>query len=399
MGVLLPAKLPKLRARRALVATPVTAAAAALAAWFAIHHIPWLGPALADGARSLFGPRLVAWAEDAAYGVQDRWDQWRHGNDAPSTYWSSGAPVPAPSSSMPSGAAGQPPSFPPAPARILFPNVATPEDGTWLIVEGMRRPDGSPIMVKTMVHPDHERPYTVLAVVAMDVGQIELHAVPGTVEPRDSTLPESKRPGTVAPADVDRLLAAFNGGFQTIHGRYGMMVDGHRLLPPQDNACTLAIYRNGHLAVAPWTDLSATEADMAAFRQTPDCLVRRGQRHPELENMYSTSWGAVVGGKTVIRRSAIGLSEDGKALFFGMGDALTARTLADGMMAVGAHDVAQLDVNHVFPRFVFFERTSAGGVVAGAPLCSGFSFSPGDYVRSPMPRDFFYVTRRETGST
>jgi hypothetical protein len=390
--------MPRSRVRRVMTVAPVAILGAALALWVAIHRLPWLGPALADGARAVFGPAVVAWAEDTAYGLQDRWDRWRHGDDAPSTYWNPGDVAASPAPGASDGASAQAPGFPPAPAAILFPAVAAPGDGRWVPAQGLARPDGTPIMVKTMVHPDRERPYTVLALVAMDVSQISLHAVPGTVEPHDPTLPEAQRPGMVAPSDVDTLLAAFNGGFQTIHGRYGMMVDGHRLLPPQDRSCTVAIYRDGRVAVAPWTELASTEPQMAAFRQTPECLVHAGVRHPELENMYATSWGAVVGGKTVIRRSALGLSKDGRTLFFGMGDSLTARTLADGMMAAGAHDVAQLDVNHVFPRFVFFERRAGTGVVAGTPLCGGFSFSPSDYVRSPMLRDFFYVTRRQGAS-
>ncbi len=371
-----------------------------LVGWFAIHHVPWLGPALADGARAVFGPRVVAWAEDEAYGLQDCWDQWRHGHDAPRTYWATGtAAAPEPVSSA-AGEGNGAAYFPPGPARILFPGVATSVDGLWVSAAGMTRADGAPIMVKTMVHPDRQRSYTVLAVVAMDLAQISLHEVPGTVEPRDPTLPEDKRPGKVAPSDLDALLAAFNGGFQTIHGHYGMMVDGHTLLPPQQASCTVAIYRDGHVAIGPWPELSSTQEQMAAFRQTPECLAAKGVRHKELDNMYSTNWGAVVGGKTVIRRSALGLSPDGKVLYFGMGDSLTARSLADGMMAAGAVDVAQLDVNHVFPRFVFFEHKAGGKeVVAGTPLCSGFSFLPGDYVRTPMPRDFFYVTRREPGAS
>ena len=373
--------------------------ASLFALWIAIHHVPWLGPALADGTRAVVGPAPVAWAEDAAYAWQDRYDRWRHGDDAPHTYWEvppAGAaetPPAVTSSTSDTAPEAVPSSFPPPSFTPPHKHVASKSDGQWVAMSGRAAPGGKALMAKAMVHPDRERPYTVIAVVAMDLARIRIHAVPGTIEPRGDAFPAERRTGTVPEREQDLLIAAFNGGFQTIHGGYAMMVDGIRLGDPRDDACTVALYPDGRIRIRSWPVLAADAPNMAAFRQTPRCLVEQGERHPELENAYNTSWGAVVGGGTVVRRSALGVSADGMVLFFGMGDSLTARSLADGMRAAGAHDVAQLDVNHVFPRFLLFDVANGGEVQAVQPLCSGFSFSSGDYVRVPMPRDFFYVTR------
>ncbi|HPY21070.1 MAG TPA: hypothetical protein PLM08_25485, partial [Polyangiaceae bacterium] len=49
-----------------------------LGLWIAIHRIPWLGPWLADSARSVVGPGPIATLEDVAYGIEDRWNRvWR----------------------------------------------------------------------------------------------------------------------------------------------------------------------------------------------------------------------------------------------------------------------------------------------------------------------------------
>lgn len=370
--------------------------------WIGIHRIPWLGPALADGVRAVLGPAPVAWAEDVAYGWQDRVNRWRHGEDAPHTYWDVPAEVPAPAvsvapavSAAPSAVATR--SFPPPSFEAPHPHLSSKADGVWVPVDGRAKVGDSTTMVKTMVHPDNERPYTVLAIVAMDLTRLSLHAVAGTLEPRGETFPERMRTGRVPPDELDSVIAAFNGGFQTIHGGYAMMVDGHTIGEPREDACTVGLYRDGSIRIRSWPVLAPETDEMKAYRQTPRCLVEKGERHPELVNRYNTSWGAVVGGGTVIRRSALGVSEDGKVLFFGMGDSLTARSLADGMKVAGAHDVAQLDVNHVFPRFLFFAETREG-VQAVEPLCRGFSFSPADYVEKPMARDFFYVTARTPSS-
>ncbi len=379
---------------RTLAVASAVVAVCVLGLWVAIHKIPWLGPALADGVRAVVGPAPVAWAEDFAYGWQDRVNHWRHGNDAPHTYWEVPGNIVPVASASPSPHGSAPPvvpAFPPKSIDPPFRAVAAPGDGVWVPVLGRAQVDGTPAMVKTMVHPDHERPYTVLALVAIDVSRVRIHAAAGTIEPRDRTFPETLRSGTIPDDHLPRLIGAFNGGFQTIHGGYGMMVDGHTIGEPRTDACTVGLYRDGSIRIRSWPALQNEVERMKAYRQTPRCLVENGERHPELENRYNTSWGAVVDGGTVIRRSALGISADGKTLFFGMGDSLTARSLADGMKAAGAHDAAQLDVNHVFPRFVFFGDV-ADGLEAVEPLCPGFSFSPGDYVKTPMPRDFFYLT-------
>lgn len=382
---------------RGLAIAGVVLVLAVVLLWIAIHRIPWLGPAIADGTRAVVGPEPVAWAEDVAYGMQDRINRWRHGDDAPHAYWdvpvhqnpAATTSVEAPSSS----AFTAPASFPPKPFKPPHAHVATQADGVWVPVQGRSTKNGSPTMVKSMVHPDHERPYTVLAMVAMDLTRLRVHAAAGTLEPRDPKFPEHMRAGRVPDAHLADVVAAFNGGFQTIHGGYSMMVDGHRIGEPLTDACTVALYPDQRIRIRSWEVLAGETEKMRAYRQTPRCLVERGQRHAELDNPYNTSWGAVVNGGTVIRRSALGISEDGKVLFFGMGDALTARSLADGMRIAGAFDVAQLDVNHVFPRFLLF-GDGVDGVEAVEPLCSGFSFSRGDYVKSPMARDFFYVTHQ-----
>jgi hypothetical protein len=364
---------------------------------------------LADGARAVVGPKPVAWVEDVTYSCQDRYNRWRYGDAQPTTYWavpsssaeaasppSSGAPVaesPAPDGK---GAAG---GFPPASFTPPSDRVAAAGDGVWIPASSLTASAGRPIMAKTMVHPDERRPFAALALVAMDLRDVVLHAVPGTVEPRASDVPKDKRPGLIEPTDFASLMAAFNGGFLSVHGHYAMMADGTHLGEPRPTACTIAVYRDGSVRVRSWPELATTESEMAAFRQTPQCLVEQGRINPALHS-DNTHWGAAVGGATVIRRSAIGVTADGRTLLFGMGDALTAKSIADGMTAAGAFDVAQLDVNHSFPRFIFFDKKGAAeGAFVATGLVPGFTFNQGDYVRTPSFRDFFYVTRRSTPAT
>lgn len=107
----------------------------------------------------------------------------------------------------------------------------------------------------------------------------------------------------------------------------------------------------------------------------------------------TTNWGAAADGSPVIRRSAMGVDARGEFLFVGVSNATTAPAIADAMHHAGAADVAELDVNWAFPRFLVFRADAAGHLVAQS-LFPGFVFEKDQYVGKRSQRDFFYVVRR-----
>jgi hypothetical protein len=375
--------------------------------WYGIHNIPGFGPALADGVRAVLGPSVVAWIEDTAYGLADDINVWRHKDDAPQTFWDvpasakalgpadAPATVPAVASSADTLVPAKPPgaTFPPPRFEPPFPAVATPADGIWLELAEGRRGDDPPLLAKSIVHPDKKRPFAAVAVVAMDLTRINLRLIAGTTEPLSEKVKLAERPGLVPTADQQDLIAVFNGGFKALHGQYGMMLDGKIFLPPRDIACTVGLYRDGSVRIRTWPNVSTTQQDMVAYRQTPPCLVEQDTLNDKLTES-TKNWGATVSGETVIRRSAIGIDASGKTLFYALGEAVTAQSLAKAMQAVGARDAAQLDVNYAYPRFLFFDHPPAAERRAVLSLVPHVDYRSLDYVREPSPRDFFYITRR-----
>ena len=67
------------------------------------------------------------------------------------------------------------------------------------------------------------------------------------------------------------------------------------------------------------------------------------------------------------------------------------------MHHAGAVDVAQLDVNWSYPKFVTFEPVAPGGERVAVALAAGFEYSPEEYVRKRQRRDFFYLARKDSG--
>jgi hypothetical protein len=370
------------------------------ALWIAVHRVPWLGPWLADSGRKVFGDRVVAMLEDASYAAEDAWNRLWRGRERPKSQWGI-PPVPSlpAAPSTPSARRGADTTsklgFSPADVGPVHREFAAPGDGLWVPVPDERHPDGPRLMYKTLLHPDELRAWAELFVVAIDRPAVRLRLVAGAIDPEATTV-EGKavhRDGLVPRADQQALVAAFNGGFKTEHGHFGMRVGGTTLIPPRDDACAIAAMDDDSLRIATWKALAPDEARMAWWRETPPCLVERGVLHANLLTDSTRKWGAAVGGETIIRRSAIGLSENGDVLYVGVSEATSARTLALGMRHAGAWDVAQLDVNWSYPKFVVF-RTTASNSVETVGLFPGFVFEGDDYLRRPAPKDFFYVVRR-----
>lgn len=376
-----PQKPRKSRWRRRALAVVIVSTALVAGGTVALHELPWLGPLAADGARKVVGPGPVAWVEDVVYGAEDVVNVALRSDEAPKVFWSQER---RPLEEALEGSA-------PADFEPPYDAVSAVGDGVWAPMRAITDP--SPVALhKTLVHPDPKRPFAAVAIVAMELTALELALVAGVDEPESDRVPSTRRPGLVPRADLDELVAVFNGGFKAIHGRYGMRVDDDTFLPPREGACTISIEARG-VEIGTYSNLAVREAK--ALRQAPPCLVEHGAVNPALQGDLDKGWGASVSGQTIIRRSALGLSSDRRRLFYGLGDAVSARSLGEAMRAAGATDVAQLDVNQAFPRFLLVER-SEGTIEAKTPLIPDIRYSPSDYVGKPSDRDFFYVRRRRS---
>jgi hypothetical protein len=394
---------PKGKWRRRVLIALALVPVLLFALWIAIHKITWLGPWLADLGRSIVGNDAIAKLEDFAYGVEDDVKRATKGDAPPEPMWDVPTPAPAPSSS--SDAPPKPsvfPSFKVADVGPMLKSFSAPGDGVWVPVVDARHPDEPAPLFKTLLHPDKNRSWSAVVVVAADLAQVQLHIVPGTQEPttKNKDAKAFKRTGTVAEEHLDAVIAAFNGGFKTTHGQYGMKLGPIEFVPARARSCTVAAFPGDVLKIRSWEALEPEKDQMSWFRQTPMCMVEDGKLHPGLQLETNTHWGATLDKNTVIRRSAIGLSQDEKTLFMAISEATSATTIATAMQFAGAVNVAQLDVNFSYPKFVTVERADApregraGGFVVRA-IAKGFEYSEDDYIRNEMPRDFFYLARKK----
>jgi hypothetical protein len=142
-----------------------------------------------------------------------------------------------------------------------------------------------------------------VTIAAVDLTRTALRWMPGTGDVAKAAPPVAKA-GVVPEADRARVVAVFNGGWQPMHGRWGMRLSEHVILPARENGCTIGMRRDGTVALAPWPTIAPAEAELLAFRQTPPCMLHDGELHPELSKGNERPWGGNTANVVTRRRSA-----------------------------------------------------------------------------------------------
>lgn len=332
-------------------------------------------PAARDAARALDDAGDATDASDAG-------DANSVGSDAP------GAPA---------SAGGAATSTPPPPVSPLHARTAQPDDGVWSPLRP--EPQGEAVLYETTLHPSATNPYVTVRLVAADLTHVALRLVAGTREPVAPDVPAPARAGLVPAADLAALLAVANGGWRSEHGHFAMRVGPHRFdrpRPGRGDACTVGLDERGRVFVAPWAELEPRETELAAWRQTPACLVHRGALHPALvTETHTRRWGAAADGGVDIPRTALAIDRTGRYALFALGDRTTAKALADALLAAGASAAAELDINWSYTRFFLYSHAHAGGAPRIVRSIGTKGQHPAaSYVERRSERDFFYFARR-----
>jgi hypothetical protein len=257
---------------------------------------------------------------------------------------------------------------------------------------------GLPVLARTMIMLDPQRSYAGVALVRMDLSRLSLHMTPGTIEPAHPSGIDQQIPniGMVPPQVDSQLVAAFNGGFKSIHGHYGMMVDGIPLLSPVDGMGTLAIYKDGRVRIGAWgTDLLPSPP-MVAFRQNCPPLIDGGAINPLLSSDARWLWG-FTNNSDITWRTAVGITEDGRFLIYAVGNGTNAEILAEALQQAGAYAAIQLDINQYYAHFVTYTPTnssSSGNPSLQAQRLLQEMIDQRELYLTPSVRDFFYLTTR-----
>ncbi len=400
--------------------------------------IAWLVDTVRD--ISWVGPEPIEWLENRVFAVKDELEQVWYGV-APET---DTAQEVAEDLAMPETvteeriamltATDPELGWPPAPLTPLIEDPPVDGEGRWLPVVDdpfvNSYPNAPPAFYQTFIRTDPERPYTRVYVTLWDPRQVQLRMVAGTVEPESAT---GQRGTGMVPRDdetLERLVGAFNGGFQALHGEFGMMADGRVYLPPKPWAATVAVFDDGRVGMGSWPAPDwrghyyderlanrQIPEDMVDFRQNLTSVVEDGEYNP-WGRWY---WGAApqdADEQTHTTRSGLCITEEGFMAYFwsqGLGPEALGEAMVRTRCARGLH----LDMNSAHCGFEFFRPIAPDETPpplphrprADAEYDGAFPRTHGRWhlrarraVRSmgmPFPRyserdgrDFFYLTLR-----
>jgi hypothetical protein len=390
-----------------------------------VDQWPAAGAHGANSLRAIFGVRFVAHMETFVFTVKDTIQrlEYQTGLKKPAAPWQASviersvsqpaAPAPkriasALGASHPSRPAADAAAVPVALATptLAAPTPTRPAAVGWrpadikpfgkLSGEGVWQPyiqNGSEqaLLYKTFLSPDPDRPYAIVDVIAIDISKTQLHFALGSEQPYESAkIPRAA--GRIPPEDQqpDQLLAAFNGGFMVEHGRFGAMVNGLVTVHPKNGLGTLAIYRDGSLRMGAWGEDIQPSSEMAAYRQNGPLAIKDGQRSTLVAK--PSYWGYTISGDTVTWRSGLGLSQDGRTLYYLAGPSLSIQTLTDAMQAAGLWTAMQLDINKYWVHFVAIHPVD--GQLICEPLDEkDMKVHPNRYLVG-FSHDFFYITAK-----
>jgi hypothetical protein len=367
---------------------------------------PSAGADMADMLRAIVGPGPVAVLESASFQLQDVFNQVRYqvSGDQAQFAFSNDPQDQTASTSVPLTRSAEnglntanPPTIPVV-QNTPIPTVNVVTDAPSLgwkpygpTVKGL------PAMARAQLMLDPSRSYTSIAIVRIDLSKLQLHMMPGNLEPAHPSGISQVIPdlGMVPTIEQSQLVAAFNGGFKQVHGYYGMMVYGIPLLPPKTGIGTVALYSDGRVKIGAWgTEITQTP-DLIAYRQNCPPLIDAGQINPALYLNNRSAWGTT-GNKDITWRTGLGITRDSRYLIYAVGNGTTAATLAEALLKAGAFDAMQLDINQFYAHFYTYHsntdpNTSGTFQLTGERLVAEMVYNPHLYL-TPNPRDFFYLT-------
>jgi hypothetical protein len=347
---------------------------------------------------SWIGPAPIAWLEEKVFALRDSLKQATFKREGTQDELAQTPPQILGAPNL-----GDDAAWPPANVPSIWKSTEA-DEGVWKAYAPawMRKfsdtGDPPPAFFTTFVRPDEARPYTHVILVAMDTRQVDLDMEAGTEDPKPLT--GQHGPGRLPrdPAVLTRVVAAFNGAFKTEHGNYGMMVHKRILLPPQPNAATVIVTKDGRSGFGTWgasTNIGGLkdirDDDIMSFRQNLDPLVDGGEVNPAKRLL----WGYTLPGSGMqTERSGLCVTRAGH-LMYAWGDDVSATALGKAMAAAGCDYAMHLDMNPHHTGFLFTTiHEIKGHAYKSEALTPLMEMSTDRYIEYAA-KDFFYVMMRD----
>lgn len=271
----------------------------------------------------------------------------------------------------------------PAPVTPLA-SPALSGEGAWQTVSTVH---GQAALREAFVRPDASHTSYLAGIAWMDPTLLRFALHPGTQVPGGGGW---SQPPLITGGARAGLVATFNSGFTMQDARGGFWEAGKQVGQLRAGAATLVLDAAGRPDVISWPS-GPVPAGVVAVRQNLDLLVSGGQLAAGIDSNSSAKWGATLGNKAYVWRSALGVTKTG-ALVYVAGNALSTRTLGQLEVAAGAVRAMELDINPQWTSFLSY-KTGAGGAAVPHKLTADEQGGAGRYLQTST-RDFVAVHAR-----
>ncbi|MDG4863765.1 phosphodiester glycosidase family protein [Streptomyces sp. T-3] len=334
---------PSRRRRRAVTRTVIGACVLCVAT------LSWsVGEALTYPGDDSVAARLAGWAREHKLGlVVDKLENAKYNLDPPRV----GGSLPDEALARMKAASGpeaRKSKLPLRPRMRPLVSPALPGEGVWRTLAS--GPGGKPIVQGTYVRPDsdHTSYQAAIAWISGKDSRFALH--PGLREPG----PSFKTPPTIPKGNRKGLVATWNGGFKITDGgsRGGFHLDRKTVGELRDGAASEVFHKDGSIKIGVWGRDVRMTRDVVGVRQCLELMVDRGKVVPDIDD--DSKWGATDQSRMFVERSGVGVTAKGDVIMV-VGQALSARTLAELMQRAGAVRAMPLDMNRAWPSFMSYD--------------------------------------------
>ena len=279
------------------------------------------------------------------------------------------------SSAPPATAPATTPTLPTT-TTTLAPPTAIPG---WTAV----RTTSSAVTVQKRVVTEADGSAITLSLFKAGTFRLDLHD--GSTDPPSGgvTLPADGA-SVVSAAERPLLVGAFNGGFKVSTGSGGAEIDGHVLDPLQTGRASIVIDAAGRPQIGVYGQTVPAAGDPpVSVRQNLGLLVADGKLPAGIGDVQS--WGATIGGRSAVARSAVGQDAAGDLIVAASMSALPV-DVATALIDVGVTTAMELDIN---PEWVQLDLSST----PGGPLVAAVAGQnrPAAQFLDGWTRDFFTV--------
>ena len=267
------------------------------------------------------------------------------------------------------------------PDTLISPaSIPEPLEGVWQPVGN--KVAGLPAVYVTRVRTDNVHTSYYATAMWIDTALTTAMFIPGYEEPKGGPNPAN---GALPEQYWPLLMANINGAFRLEDTRGGYYYDGITVQPLEKKRASAVIYRDGHIRIGRWgRDLELTP-DVLVVRQNLDLIVDHGESQVNNPS-YTATWGATTDKENLAWRAGLGQRSDG-SLVYVIGQALSAQSLADTLVASGAKRAMVLDMNQYWSAGFYFSHNRAGD-----PICHRLDpdiGGPCDRFLRPFKRDSF----------